>query len=711
MQITHASEETEGGLSDLVTIVRDVVRRRWLTMAAVAIAVMAIGVGLVFMMKPKYTAAASVRIDPSRNPLAAANQDTQATLSPEAIETEVSVLSSIDLARDVVRRLHLERDPEFVNPKAQEPGAGSLTPKEREDDAAELVKQHLGVNRDKLTYILSIRFTASNAVKAARIANAYAEEYIDTRVGSKAGTAQRQTAFFQRQLAVLGRQVEAADAQVAQYRARNGIVGSSAANAGGGTIVDQQVGPLSGELATAESEAAAARANLNAAGQQVAGGGLDTVSAVLSSPVITELRRQRAEVERNMEEVNARYGAKHPESLRVRDQLTSIDSQIKDESNRVVGSLRAAANAAEARSASLRSSMNRLEGERATNTRNSVMADSLERQASAKRAAYERLSQMSVDSSQAAQNSIAQAEIVDRAQPGDAMSSPNKPLMLALSLLVGLGAGAGTVAVQEMLVSGMRTVSDVETQLGVPLLAAVPKVPKMANPADLLLDKPTSLFAESLRIARASILGVRSKQALRVIAITSALPSEGKTTTALAFARTLAGNNAKTLLIECDVRRAAMRALVGKAPTGPGIVEVLHGDVSAQEAITPGDLPGLDHLLVQAPYFSSEDLFGAGGMEALLNEMRERYDLIVLDLPPLVGLADGRFLAVLADATALCVKWDETPPAAATAALSWLTSDEANPIGVIYTMVDPGAEAMGGLYYSKKYSAYYQAAA
>ena len=242
------------------------------------------------------------------------------------------------------------------------------------------------------------------------------------------------------------------------------------------------------------------------------------------------------------------------------------------------------------------------------------------------------------------------------------------------------------------------------------MLAAVPKVPKIKNPAELLLDKPTSLYAESFRIARAAILGVRSGKAPHVIAITSALPAEGKSTTALAFARTLATNGAKTLLIECDVRRAIMRLLVRDPVAGPGLVEILHGEATADQVIQQDAVPKLDYLLVSAPYFSSEDLFGGGGMEKLLAEMRDRYELIVLDLPPLVGLADGRFLAVLADATALVLRWDSTPAAAASSALGWLKADGANPVGVIFNVVDTSAEAIGGLYYSKKYSAYYQPA-
>ncbi len=707
MEIAHKTEETEGRLSDLLIAVRDVLRRRWLTLAIISLSVFAAGVAVMMMMTPQYDSVARIRIDPTQNPLSDKSRNDQNTLSPEAIETEVTVLRSLDLARQVVRQLKLTEDANYKKLFEKRPDASQMSQMERETLIAQNLLDNLSVGRENLTYILGVEFRAEDPVKAARIVNSFAENYLKTKAGFSTGTAERQSEWFRKRLAELSDEMRHAEMALADYRARTGLV-DGGEGSGIGTIVDQQVAPLSSSLAAAESDAAAARAAVSAAERQIASGGIDSVTEVRSSMVIADMRRQRAEILRNMGEVQARYGDKHPESIRVRDQLAAIDSQIRDEARRVVSSLRSAAEAADARASSLRQSMGRLEGQRATNARAAAMVESLARDAAAKRQAYDRMAEMSLTSTQAAQNTIAQAVIVDQGQIPTHPSSPNKPLILALALIVGLVAGTATISVQEMLVSGMRTVDEVESTLGIPVLSAIPVVPKSTNPADLLLKKPTSLFSESLRIARASILGVRSTRPPQVIALTSALPSEGKTTTALAFARVLAMNNSRTLLLECDVRRAQMRHLVSSQPAPTGIVEVLHGKADIRDAITAGDVPGLDHLLVKEPYFSSEDLFGGGAMDSLLKMLRASYDMIVLDLPPLVGLADGRFLAAMADATVLIVRWDSTPSAAASSALGWLRSDGANPVGAIFTMVDTSAEAIGGLYYSKKYSAYYQ---
>ncbi|WP_066781412.1 GumC family protein [Sphingomonas sp. CCH5-D11] len=709
MEVRHEADEYEARLADVISVVRDTIRRRWKVLAAVTAAVFLVGVLAVSFMTPKYTSTAKVRLDPSRNPLANNAQATRAELTPEAIETEVTAIRSLDLARSIVRAYGLSGDPEFT--KEIEGNIGNIgTTETRENALAAAVLSHLQVDREKLTYVLNVRFTSVDSLKAAKLANAFADGYIESRTTNKVGTAERQSEWFQQRLEELGKQASEAEARAADYRARAGIVESSVANSTVGTINDQQVAPLASSLATAESDAAAARSNLAAARSQVARGGLDAVSEVLGSAVIADLRRQRAEVLRSRGEVEARYGERHPESIRVRDQLAALDAQIQAEARRVVGALQATASAAEARADSLRGSLTQLERERERSARDSVTAASLEREAAAKRALYDKMSQMSLESAQAARLSIAQAEVIDRAEPQPRPTSPNKPLLYALSLLVALAAGAGTIAVMEMTSGGFRSVEEVQDQLGIPVLAVVPKVSKGQNPADLMLERPTSMFAESYRIARAAVLGVKGTRSPKVIAITSSLPAEGKTTSAVAFARTLATAGAKTLLVECDIRRAAVRQIVRTPVPAVGLVEVLHGEASVDEAIHPGDVPNLDQILVLSPYFSAENLFGEGRMEQLLGTLRERYDQIVLDLPPLMGLADGRFLAVLADATTLVIKWNSTPVAAAVSSLNWLRSDGSNPVGALYTQVDPSAQAVGGLYYySKQYSDYYQA--
>lgn len=695
-----ASEGKEVRLSDNVLALKGVLRRRWVTLALVTGVIFAVAAVLILLMTPSYQATARLQIDPNRDPLARSRGNYTPDLDSEAIETEVTLLNSQEVARAVVQRLNLQNDPEFA--KDVEAGA-SVSPADRMDSLVRAVKGNLNVGRDKLTYVINVGFESTDPRKAADIANAFAEEYIRAKIGTRMGTAETQAAFFERRLTELGNEVRAAEAAAAQYRAQTGMIGRDA-----GTIVDQQVGPLSSQLATAESSAAEARANLNAARAQIARGGLDAVSEVRSSQVVSDLRRQRAEVVRSKGEVDARYGPLHPETVKVQDQLKQLDRQIAEEAERAVASLQAASQAADARVASLRGSLRQLEGQQATNTRASVTGDSLEREAASKRAAYDQMAKLSVDSVQGQRSEIATATIIDRATPPTSPTAPKRSLLLAMALIVAFAGGSATIITQELLVPGIRNVSDLESELGLTVLAAVPKVKGKESPANLIADKSTSLFGESMRIARASILGVRSSEPIKIIAITSTVPAEGKTTTALAFARTLAVSGSRTLLIDCDIRRASLRQTTGIAGDA-GLVEILDKQAPVEAAIIADTTEKLDLLPVLRPQYSSEDVFGGDTMAQLLKDLSSRYDHIVLDLPPLLGLADGRFLAALADAVVLVVRWGKTPMRPVAAAVQQLRADDAHLIGAIFAMVDPSSEAIGGLYYSQQYAAYYRA--
>ena len=705
MKVVNAAE-SETRVGDLIRSVRDVIRRRILVLVGITAVVGAIGIVLTLRIVPVYQGVTRLQIDPSRNPLARTPGEAQAQLASEAIETEVSVIRSLDLARIVVKRLNLLDDPEFGGGPTPE-DQPVRSPAAKLDAVARAVNGNLDVARDRLTYIMAIRFNSRSPEKAARIANAFAAAYLDTKVGTKIGTAERQTLWYQKRMDELARDIRAADERVAQYQAQAGIVRGASNQVG--TIVDQQVAPLSLQLASAESIAAEARSKEQSARQQVRRGTLDTISDVRQSATVQDLRRQRALLSQTLEDVRGRYGERHPDFIKVRDQAAGLDAELNREMGRVVRSLDADAGAADARAASLRASMTQLEQKQANNARASVIAASLQRDADGKHDAYEKISQMALESRQAAQNSIAQAQIIDNAEPPQTPSWPNRPLLFLLSIIAGFGVGIAVIVTQEMLVIGMRSIDEIESELGVPLIAAVPNI-RQDRPADIVIDKPTSQYAEALRNARASLLGVRGQARPKIIALTSALPGEGKTTTALALARVMAMNGDRTIIVDADVRRAQLRMITQTDPNGRGLVELLHGEATLDEVIEASGLDGLDQIIIHKPYFSSENLFGNDLMPKILEQLSERYDTIILDLPPLVGLADGRFLAALADAVALVIRWNKTPKHAVTSAASWLNSDGANLVGSIFTMVDTSSQSVGSYYYyAKQYSEYYQA--
>lgn len=701
MKVSTASYEAR--LADVIAKAREVLRRRYKMLVAITVLVAIIGVAITVTLKPYYQGITRLQIDPKQNPLSRNQGEAQAQLAAEAIETEVSVINSLDMARTVVRRLNLTRDPEFGKTALANPG---WTEEQKIDATSGALAAATDVSREKLTYILAVKVASRDANKAARIANEYTSAYMDTKVGTNIGTAAKQADFFEAQLNRMGDDTRAADEKVAQFEAQAGIVPSS--DHSGETITDQQVGPLSVQMASAESVAAEARSKQISAQKQIASGQLDSISDVRNSATIQDLRHSRTVLMQSLTEMSARYGPRYPDYIKASEQLANIDAQLREEQNRVVRSLKADADAAEARAASLRNNMQMLEGKQAAAARASVTLQSLQRDAASKHAAYDRMAQTAMETRQSAQNSIAQARIIDSAKVPMLPYWPKRGLLFTLSILSGLAIGVIVITVQELMVTGMLTAQQVEDELDMPLIAAIPLLRGTEMPADMLIEKPTSQFAEALRNARATIMGVKGELAPKVIAVTSSLPSEGKTTTALALARTMALNGQRTIILDVDVRRAQLRNVIDSDTSGPGTVELLRGEAVLDDVIQPTRLEFLNSISVHKPYFTSDNLFGTQAIHDLIEGLSARYDVIILDLPPLVGLADGRFLAALADAVVLAIKWNSTPAQAAVSAVGWLRGDGANLVGAIYTMVDATSQTYGSYYYnSAKYTSYY----
>jgi capsular exopolysaccharide synthesis family protein len=690
-------------LGDVWATVKAMLQRRLATLLAVSATVLAAALVAILILPSHYVAVTRVRIDPSLNPM---TQDQgQGPIGAEVMETEAGLMSSRALALAVVQKLHLDRDPEFASPML----GGETLPV---DQVVTRVMKNVSVNRDQLSYILSLAFKARSAEKSALVANAFADTYLDMRVHGELAASAQQADFFRQRLSELAKDVNEADAKLASYRAGTGLSDDGT----GGNVVDQQIGTLSGQLASAQAEAAAARSTAAVAQGQVKSGNADSVTGVQGSNVIRDLRSQRADIVRNLGEVEGRYGPKHPESIRAHQQLADVDQQIQDEAQRVVNSLQAQARAGDAQVGSLRSAMAALESARARNTRNSADAERLERDATSVRAQFDKMSALSLESTQASHAAIAQAQIVDRAQPSSKPAPPGKPLLCVLACVIALGCGFAVILTLEMMQGGLRTIGEIESRFGLPVLASVPREggrkhwfakPVRISPADLIGSAGATVFGEAIRNLRASLIGVRQASTIRVVGFTSALPGEGKTTTALAFARMLAVNGARVLLIDADLRNSKFAQSL-RIDLGKGLIEVLRGKARLKDAVVADRISGLDILPVATTLFVSRDIFSAATVENLFDIAREDYEYIVVDLPPVLGVADARLLAAMADATVFIVRWGCTQTDAAALALSSLHNDAANIQGVVYTMVDPASETIGGLYYNRNSARYYQ---
>lgn len=678
--------------------------------------VIAVTVIASLILKPMYDATATIRVDPTQK--AAIDIEALARGAPPdqaMVDSEVRVMQSRDLARTVVQTLNLSADPEFAPPPGLRARLMGKVSAPAIETATDNVMRRLDVNRQGSTYLVGLRFRSENAGKATKIANAFAREYILASVRSRIEAATEQSDWLSKRLDTASGEAQQADSQLAQYRASKGIV----TGVSGGTITEQQISTLTLQLATAESEAAAARSNFEAARSQMAQGGVDSVSSVLNSATITELRRQRAELQRNRAEIDARYGPRHPEAVKVEQQVIGIDRQLHDEAQRIVSGLESDARAAAARANSLKRDLSGLTGQLATNNQASVQADSLQREAEAKRTIFSQIAASMQQMKQEEHSSTAQARILSLASVATKPYFPNTSLFAALGLAFGLIFGSMAVFVAELLDSGIRTVEDVERDLGLNFISSAPLLTSKTlqfegnalEPWDYVVARPMSGFAEAMRSVRSAIRLSEIDSKSKVIALTSTLPSEGKTVTSVSLARVMAMSGESVILVDCDLRRNALEGLMA-VPPSIGLVEVLTGAASLDAAIVKDSVKGLDILPLHKAAFTPRDLFGTKAMVELLNVLRERYDHVVLDCPPLLAVNDARVLASLSDAVLFIARWGKTPRRAIRTALDRLAYDKSNVSGVMLSMVDTRNRLTLGAgdesYYYGHYKGYYQ---
>jgi len=709
-------------------------RRRLRLIVAVAAAVFALAILVTAQMTPKYTATAEVLLDPRKEAVADMQSVvSQLPASTQAVDTEAQVIQSRSIAEKVVAKLKLDRDAEFNPDVDTKPGLldgvktfiKSLAPKasvdanntdlaqRKHEKIVDAVIKGLTVKRVGLTYLIDVSYTAKDPAKSSMIANAFADQYLLSQLDAKFDATQQANEWLNGRLTDLRVQVEQAETAVGQYKIANNLM-----SAQGATLVEQEISNLDQQLASTRAEQAEADARLNTAKRQLQNGSTgEDVGEALTSPVVQQLRRQRAEVTQKVADLQGRYGDRHPDMLKAQRQLADIDSQIKQEISRIISNLSAQAEVARQRTASVSSSVGRSRGNLASNNRDSVKLNELQRNADSVRLLYESLLNRFKETS--AQQGLEQsdARVTSRARIPTKQSSPKVLLNLAAGFILAAGAGLAAAVLAELLSSGLGTAEEVQDRLGLPALGSIPSLHttiereagSKIKAVDYVIEKPLSSFTESFRNLRASVLFSKVGQQVRVILITSSLPGEGKTTSSICLTRTMASMGSKVVLLDCDLRQRSVNRMLG-FEAEVGLLEVLNGTATLEQALVHDHLSGAMILPLAKGAYTPKDVFGSAAMHNLLKTLRNEFDVVLIDSAPVLPIADTRVLASLADVVVVLARWRKTPLKAIESTLR-LLSPSAYVSGVALTQVDMKSQARYGYgdpgYYYRSYQKYY----
>jgi capsular exopolysaccharide synthesis family protein len=299
---------------------------------------------------------------------------------------------------------------------------------------------------------------------------------------------------------------------------------------------------------------------------------------------------------------------------------------------------------------------------------------------------------------------VIKAEVIQSAVPSPIPSSPQKRQNFTYALIGGLVAGVVLAWLIERFDDTIQSPDDVRHVLGLPFLGVVPRIANLGErPIAAAIADTRTGFSDSLRVVRTNLMYGAPHLRPKVLVFTSASPGDGKSTVAAGIALLLHESQAKVLLIDGDLRRPSLHTLLD-VPAGPGLSDLLAKEPPVKLEIVPGPASGVDVLAAGPPLTASAARLGSANMRALLAQARERYDWVIIDSPPSLGLPDASVLATLADAVVVVCSGDKTPRQALESVGEQLRSVGAHLLGVVLNRVDMDRHSY---YYGRHYSAYY----
>jgi capsular exopolysaccharide synthesis family protein len=648
---------------------------RALIIAAAVIGLLA-GVALALLTTPMYRANVVMEVNP---PAVEVVDDNTRSSGPtidtwQFVATQRGLLQSRGLAEHVAQDLGLANNPEFADQSAD--------PAARVQQAAAKIAKNLEIAPQSDGELIRFGFIWPDPEMTSNVANAYADAFINTSLQRRYEASAYARNFLQKQIAKTRSELEKSERQLVQYAQQQGIIDTSS-----GTDRATDAASPQGQSLVALNQALA-----DATAKRVAAEG--AYREALSAGVTTEvaasteaLRQQRAKLEADYQSKRAFLKPSHPDMVALQAQITALDKEISRET---AGGERSRANTARAEYLAAVSAEQALQGKVAglksqvLNLRGrSIQYAILQRDVDTNRALYDALLQRYKQIGVAGGIGASPVSIVDRADRPTAPFKPNIVLNLIVGLALGLLAGIGLAVTLDILNDTIRTPSDVRNKLGMAFLASIPKRLGSSKRRDLLeeLDDPGSPAAEAYATLGTSLRFTTDEGVPDALLVTSARAGEGKSSTALALAHHFAQLGKRVLLVDSDLRKPSFRG----SGNQKGLSALLTSDEDLSDHVTATTYDNLWLLQCGPEPPNPAALLSGSRFKAIMSEATSHFDIVVVDSPPLLGLADAPLLAATIPAVVMVVESGKTRTAAAVDGIHRLLAAGANILGVTLT--------------------------
>jgi polysaccharide biosynthesis transport protein len=703
---------------DIKSVLGLIRRQIWIILSVIVLGVF-LATAVTFALTPRFTATAKILVDTSSKDLL--NPDDRVNYSSTdnaRVESEVSLLDTENVKIQVIHDQNLVSDDEFgvklgltdrlltrLNLKNAKPVTGQ--------EALGIVLKNLtnsvSVRRDGLTYIIAASVTSRSPEKAARLANALVDAYIQQQLQSKV----TQVVAGRRSLQV--RANEANDALIASEKQFNQFIDSNldrVEKESGSSEISQ----IRQELERIKKEREDSSGRMELAQLSLKNGDYSALVETLQSAAVGELEKQRRELAEQLASAPADTAA----TIDLRAELAKVEGTIKEQANSELGSLKQAVTAADKNEAEMRDKL--LNTMLRTNLPPDILTSlfSVRENSQIAREQYQNLLRRIQDLDAQASLQVADSRIVSPALVPADPSFPKKGLILALAFAVSLGLGLGLAILREHFIGGFVSDEQVESALRIPLAAVMPRQVSTADiehsVADLVISSPLSMFSEGVRRIRVKIEQVLFRQGDKriadsrdgiVILVSSTEPNEGKSTVSLSLARTLASTGKRAVLIDCDLRKPSIHKLIGLPPSTE-LIDLLKGSEMPQmfTSITTTDPASNLTVILGGRHgeHATDELLMGDRIARLLAAAKRHFDYVVIDTPPVDPVVDSLYLARHADVITFVVRWASTSQTLARKSVAALVENARPDTPVIAILNQKEQTKIAGYY---KYSGYY----
>lgn len=694
---------------DLLAYWRILVKRRRL-IAGVLAGVVALALMITLMTQPQYRATVLMQVEKEGPPIVA----TQGAMpfydggDPEFLNTQYELLRSRALAERVANEMNLTAetldgldDPGWLGrvigllrpaPKAK--AADASRPQSSEallQEATEVIQDGLSVDPVKASRLVRLSFDSPDPGFSTRVINAVAEGFIASSLERRMGTTSYAKTYLEDQLQQTKGKLEDSERKLVEFAQQQGLVNTGEE---GTSLATQNLTELNGMLAAAQGE----RIRAQARWRQASGGSNALPAEMMASSNVGALQQQRAALQGQYQQKLAVFKADYPEMVQLKAQIDAVNREIGAEMGRLRASVKAEYDAASANEAMLKGQIANLRGEALDTDSRSIQYNILKREADTNREMYDSLLQRFKEVGAAGDVRTNNISIVDRAREGFRFK-PNLLKNLALGLLAGLLLGVLLAFVLEFLDDTLKTPDDLEQKLKLAVLGIIPKLGPKQNLSEVSVD-PRSAFSEAYRSVRTALQFSTDHGVPRSLLVTSPSPSEGKSTSALALARNFAQLGKRVLLIEADLRNPSLHRTLGiRGETG--LSNLLSGASNLGEVTLDTGDERLKVILAGPLPPNPAELLSGSKFVSMLTVACERYDQVIIDGPPVLGLADSPLLSNVVEGTLLVITSGNTRVATAQAALKRLLVARARVVGALLTKYDAKTAGYG---YGDQYS-------